>query len=597
MAQPAALSKRAVKQVLRLYVGQYKKYWPTFTLAFSLPALGSVLSFYVPPIFVGQIVDEFVNTGDSLTSSIMTKVFWFGAVWILGEGLWRIGLHHAIRGQAQSMSDLSDYAFKQLMHRDYNFYSNNFVGSLTKKTLALARSFEDFSDTIMFNVVTFLGPLIFTYFVLGRYSLWLPIAITLWVALGVALITPLIRRRAKLVTARHNAQSKASGFLSDSILNVLAIKAFAREKTENKDYLVLVNDFTKKMRKAWDYHNQKIDTLVAPTFVLANVSGLLIILWMASRIALSPGAIVVVFAYFTALSQIFWNLNRIYRNIESALSEAGEFTELMLEDPEIMDAPDAKPLVVKNASIQLENVTFHYDEVESHAEAFMHDLNLTILDGQRLGLVGPSGGGKTTITKLLLRFKDVLSGTISIDGIDIREVTQSSLRDTIAYVPQEPLLFHRSIADNIRYGRPEATDEEVIQAAILANADEFVSQLPEGYETTVGERGIKLSGGQKQRVAIARAMLKDAPIIVLDEATSALDSASEQLIQDALWKLMEGRTAIVIAHRLSTVQKMDRIVVLQDGSVVEDGTHAQLVAKQHGVYAKLWAHQSGGFID
>jgi ATP-binding cassette subfamily B protein len=224
------------------------------------------------------------------------------------------------------------------------------------------------------------------------------------------------------------------------------------------------------------------------------------------------------------------------------------------------------------------------------------DFNLTVRSGEKIGLVGHSGSGKTTFTKLLLRFVDVDSGAVRIDGQDIRTVRQSDLHDHIAYVPQEPLLFHRSLRENIAYGKPNATDEEIHRAARDARAAEFIETLPKGYETTVGERGVKLSGGQRQRIAIARAVLKDAPILILDEATAALDSESELLIQEALWKLMKGRTAIVIAHRLSTIQKMDRIIVMEEGRIVEEGTHKQLLRRK-GTYAKLWAHQSGGFLE
>jgi ATP-binding cassette subfamily B protein len=245
--------------------------------------------------------------------------------------------------------------------------------------------------------------------------------------------------------------------------------------------------------------------------------------------------------------------------------------------------------------IRLVDVNFRYEEGGN--KPLFHALNLVIKPGEQVGLVGHSGGGKSSLVKLLSRFMDIDSGQILIDGQDITQITQRSLRERIAYVPQDPLLFHRSLIENIRYGRPEASDEEVFAVAKLAHADDFINSLPKGYDTLVGERGVKLSGGQRQRVAIARAMLKNAPILVLDEATSALDSESEVLIQDALWKLMEGRTAIVIAHRLSTIQRMDRIIVMEDGAVIEQGSHKDLLRLEGGTYARLWAHQSGGFLE
>jgi ATP-binding cassette subfamily B protein len=283
---------------------------------------------------------------------------------------------------------------------------------------------------------------------------------------------------------------------------------------------------------------------------------------------------------------------RVIRNIERSLADAHEMTEILLTPKFVIDKPNASEFVPDNGAIAFSNVSFSYD---SRANLF-DGLNLTIKPGEKIGLVGPSGGGKTTITKLILRLSDISSGQIIVDTQNIAEVQQDTLREHIAFVPQEPILFHRTLADNIRYGNENATDEELLRAAKLAHADEFISALPLKYETLVGERGVKLSGGQRQRVAIARAMLRKARILVLDEATSALDSESEALIQDALWKLMKGRTAIVIAHRLSTIQKMDRIVVLDKGQIVEQGTHAELV-KYKGMYAKLWAHQSGGFLQ
>jgi ATP-binding cassette subfamily B protein len=268
----------------------------------------------------------------------------------------------------------------------------------------------------------------------------------------------------------------------------------------------------------------------------------------------------------------------------------------MFDDhPKVVDQPNARNLKADKGEIVFDKVSFAYDDAAEGSSLFA-GLNIKIKAGERVGLVGRSGGGKTTITSLLLRFNDVDDGQILIDGQDISKVKQRSLRENIAYVPQEPLLFHRSLFENIGYGKQSASKEQVIEASKLAHAHDFISELPNGYETLVGERGVKLSGGQRQRVAIARAMLKDAPILVLDEATSALDSESEVLIQDALWKLMDKRTSIVIAHRLSTIQKMDRIIVLDSGKVVEEGTHTQLI-KNNGKYAELWNHQSGGFLE
>jgi ATP-binding cassette subfamily B protein len=295
------------------------------------------------------------------------------------------------------------------------------------------------------------------------------------------------------------------------------------------------------------------------------------------------------------VGQLFTFSNNSLRNYNRAIGDASEMVQTLHIVPEVQDPVRPEKVKITKGAITFQNVDFTHPDSGAN-ETLFKNLNIAIKAGEKIGLVGHSGSGKTTLTKLLLRFNDIDAGEILIDGQNIAAITQDNLRRAIAYVPQEPLLFHRTIAENIRYGKPGASIDEIKKAAERAHAEDFIRTLPEGYETFVGERGIKLSGGQRQRIAIARAILKDAPILALDEATSALDSESEQLIQDALWKLMEGRTAIVIAHRLSTIQKMDRIIVLDHGTITESGSHQELLHKK-GTYASLWAHQSGGFIE
>ena len=296
--------------------------------------------------------------------------------------------------------------------------------------------------------------------------------------------------------------------------------------------------------------------------------------------------------YAYTLTNTLAEIGRTLRNLFGALADAKEMVEILEKPIEITDADNAKPLVISEGAIAFKKVSFRYKTQSSGVQ----DLSLAIRGGEKVALVGPSGAGKSTLTKLLFRFYDVTTGSITIDGQDIKQITQQSLRDAISLVPQEPILFHRTIMENIRYGNPSASDEEVIQAAKQARCHEFISRLAKGYETYVGERGIKLSGGERQRVAIARAILKNAPILVLDEATSSLDSESEALIQEALTELMKGKTTIVIAHRLSTVMQMDRILVLDHGKIVDEGTHADLIERD-GLYQSLWNIQAGGFTQ
>ena len=373
------------------------------------------------------------------------------------------------------------------------------------------------------------------------------------------------------------------------------------------NHLILYVIFPTTVQGKWDLPSQQ-QRQSASDWTWAAITGsvrltvLLIlqvffIIFVAGQVKADPaylGIGIYAFTYTLSMVSKLFELGNLLRTGEDALVSASTMTKFLLEDPEIRDAPDAKAIDVNGGAISFHNMAFAY--ADAPTDFIFKDLDLEIPAGQKVGLVGTSGGGKSSLTRLILRFEDILSGELLIDDIDIRSVTQQSLRQVIGYVPQDPLLFHRTIRDNIAYGNPSATDDVIMQAAQKAYADGFINALPAGLDTVVGERGIKLSGGQRQRIAIARAILKDAPILVLDEATSALDSESEIYIQRALATLMKGRTSIVIAHRLSTIAKLDRILVLDKGSIIEDGTHQELIAKK-GTYANLWNHQSGGFIE
>ena len=497
--------------------------------------------------------------------------------------------------EAKGMNNLIRFSFSKLLDKDYSFFANNFVGSLTKKGMYFAKGFEGFTDTITFNILNNIIPIIFGVVILWRYSFWIPAVLLLILTLAVFIAIPIIRKRTVLVSLRHDASSALSGRFSDNITNMIAIKSFAGEEKEYKEFGKYADDFTTKWRKAADFQNLKFDTIMSPIYVATNTFGLVAAIFFTAKLSLPIGSIIVIFSYYSTITRVFWEINRVYRNIESTVTESAEFTQLFLTPPAVLDISNAPVLKISKSEINFNSVSFRYRDDES-GKNFLENFNLEIKPNQKIGLVGSSGGGKTTITKLLLRFLDLESGEIMIDGQDISKITQKSLRENIGYVPQEPLLFHRSLFENISYGKEGATEEDVVKASRLAHAHEFIEKLPNGYQTLVGERGIKLSGGQRQRVAIARAILRDAPILILDEATSSLDSESEKYIQEGLKELMKNKTAIVIAHRLSTIKHLDRIIVLDDGKIIQDGIHDELIKKKTGIYAKLWGHQSGEFL-
>ena len=391
--------------------------------------------------------------------------------------------------------------------------------------------------------------------------------------------------------AKAEADSAVSGRLADVFSNIFALKVFSASSYE-KDSFNEVTDNEKKHRgKAWNFGNIQ-DALQATLMMVVQAVVLYFIVknWIAGT--MTTGTLVLIQTYMIVIFERLWDLGKATTKFMESTADMKEVIDIFEIVPDILDPENPEALKTKEGEIEFKNVSFVYDS----GQKVFTDFSLKIKPGERIGLVGHSGAGKSTITKLLLRFVDVSSGEILIDGQDIRLVLQEDLRQVISYVPQEPVLFHRSVKENISYSRRDASDEMVIESAKKAHAHEFILKLKQGYDTLVGERGVKLSGGERQRVAIARAMLKDSPILILDEATSSLDSISESLIQDAFNELMKGKTTIVIAHRLSTVQKMDRIIVLENGSIKEDGTHKELLEK-NGTYADLWNHQTGGFLD
>lgn len=504
-----------------------------------------------------------------------------------------VGMQRLFLHEERIHTNLVKRAIDSLMSHSDQFFANRKVGTLAGDVNSFGNSFIDFSDTIFLQassiIINFSASLIIIAFM--SPILLIPLSlVTAWVVwrslIGTSRRGP-IRHRRKTLTAQLN------GTVADILGNHQIVRYFAASQRE-------VARVTGDRHQIEMISMQEIDVMQHEAIIrqailfIFQIVTMAVCIWLFSIGSVSIAALVFAVTYLGRLTGSLFDISPLIRSTEQAFLNAANITEILQEEHEVVDVPHAPKLSITGGQVTFNTVSFSYKD--NLQDSVLNDISFTIKAGERVGLAGHSGGGKTTLTKLLLRFADIDGGAITIDGQNIAKVGQDSLRSAIAYVPQEPYLFHRSLRDNIAYGKPSASDDEIMTAVVQASATDFVIKLPDGLDTIVGERGVKLSGGQRQRIAIARALLKDAPILVLDEATSALDSESEKLIQDALTKLMKGRTSIVIAHRLSTIAKLDRIIVLDNGKIAEEGTHTSLLA-QDGIYAKLWAHQSGGFIE
>jgi len=492
--------------------------------------------------------------------------------------------------EANAMAGLREQAFSSMINHSYSFFANNFSGSLTQRINKYARAFEKLTDRMMADglplMVRGIGIVVAFYSLVPKYSYIL--GIFCFVFLITAFIY--IRYKLKYDIIASEADSKTTGALSDSIGNHSSIQLFSGHKYEKEHVGKIFQDQKNKTVFNWYLWEglgsiQTLYTFCAEFIIFWIILGD----WKMGLVTLP--VIVLLQSYFVRLVDNLWSFGAIVRAYYESFADAEEMAVILSTPYEIADK-STQVLDNVKGKVVFDGVTYIY---ENNNSKVLDNFSLTIPVGQKIAIVGSSGAGKTTFVRLLMRLFNLTSGKIMIDEVDIENISQKNLREQIAFVPQDPVLFHRTLMENIRYGRRDATNEEVLIAAHSAHCDEFIDALPKGYETYVGERGVKLSGGERQRVAIARAILKNAPILILDEATSSLDSHSESLIQDALHNLIKGKTTIVIAHRLSTIREMDRIIVLEKGKIVEDGTHEELANKKDGLYKKLWDLQAGGF--
>ena len=593
----APLRKDLVRRTLsRFWWVTKKKPFATFMAVFTSVAYTALLT-YANTWMMGKIVDRVQAepvSADRVFEVFGPYILALLAINAVGQACSKLQDWSVMELELNGNYHLARLCFDTLSNQSMTFHTSRFGGALVSQTSRFMSGYTGLVDVVVYSLIPTIASIFCTIITLA------PVA-PLFVAILFALLTlyvvvayTMYERILPLSAATAAAQNRLSGVLSDAVTNILAVKTYGREDYERGLFDAADKDAMaaeKRSMNAMMARGAMTSTLITIIMLVTSI----FVTGGNAWYGISAGTLVMMFSYTYQLSMRFNYINSMMQRMNRAVGDASEMTRILDEPRLVEDVPGAKPLVVREGAIDFEGLAFRYLDA-AEGDYVFEGLDLHVPAGQRLGLVGRSGSGKTTLTKLLLRLADVQEGHVLVDGQDISQCTQQSLRRQIAYVPQEALLFHRSIRENIAYGRPDATDEEIREAARLANALEFIDRLPNGMDTMVGERGVKLSGGQRQRVAIARAILADCPILVLDEATCALDSESEAAVQGALQNLMAGRTSIVVAHRLSTVASLDRIVVIEDGKIVEDGTHAEL-SQAGGVYETLWDRQTGAFLE
>ena len=559
--------------------------WPAAGCAAAM-VLATVTEVFVP-LFAGRMIDAVGRAdADAAWSAFAAITALGGAMVVLRHlGWWAI-----VPLTLGIMRDVTQEAFARVQQLSTDWHANAFSGSTVRRITRGMWALDTLNDVLLLSLLPSLTVLAGTVVLLAMH--WPVLGLVIgggalaYIALTVGLATRVLAPIARL---SNQWDTRIGGVLADAIGTNAVVKAFGGEAREEERLARTLHKWRRRTRRTWmAFTYAGTGQLSLLWLVRAGVTGAALWLWMRGQA--SAGDMAYVVTSYLVLNGYLRDIGQHIHQLQRSVNEMEELVQLQDEPLGVADRPDARPIRITDGAIRFEGVGFRYPGQD---RPLYEGLDVTIPAGQRVGLVGPSGSGKTSFVKLIQRLHDVDRGRVTIDGQDVGEATQASLRRQVAIVPQEPVLFHRTLAENIGYGRPDATQEEIEAAARLANAHDFVTRLPRGYRTMVGERGVKLSGGERQRVAIARAFLADAPILILDEATSSLDSESEAAIQEAMERLMVGRTAIVIAHRLSTVRALDRILVFADGRIVEDGPHAALLAAPQGRYRRLFERQAG----
>ena len=585
------LNKRpaAIRVVLPFVFRHWLKQ-PALAAATAGGFIGATIADLFMPVFSGRLVDA-MTLGAADPAARHAAVVAFAAIVLLGLAsmiVRMLGFRTIVPFTLRMMSDVAREAFVRVQRFSTDWHGNSFAGSTVRKITRGMWALDLMNDTIFMALLPSLLVLLGSIILLGlRWP-----SLGLVVAVGAAIYLPMIvwfstHYVAPAARISNAWDTKVGGTLADALTCNAVVKSFGAEAREDARLVRVISRWRVRVRRTWlRYNNTALAQLSLLLCLRGAVIGGAVLLWIAGRA--SPGDVTYVLTSYYIIHAYLRDVGMHVNNLQRSVNDMEELVAIHDEAIGIADAADAGPIDIQGGRIVFDDVTFHYG---GHRAPLYDGLSVDIRAGERVGLVGRSGSGKTTFVKLVQRLYDVSGGRILIDGQDIALATQQSLRSQIAIVQQDPILFHRSLAENIAYGRPGASMAAVEQAARLANAHEFILRLPKGYGTLVGERGVKLSGGERQRVALARAFLADAPVLILDEATSSLDSESEALIQQAMERLMKGRTSIVVAHRLSTVRSLDRILVFDRGEIVEQGTHATLANRTGGLYRGLFERQ------
>ncbi len=579
-----------LSSILKYYWRFLKNYKSAQIIVLAGFALGSLMNTVATPLIYKRIIDLVSSQPADVYSQLQMAIIALAGAIIAHNIFFRLADYFLIQSQSKIIKELFDYSLEKLQNHSYAFFSEEFVGGLVAKTRRFVRAFETLHDQFVFQIWMSSIILISSLSILWYQSWILGFSFLIWLLLYALLVRLMVGWQVPKSLANAEADTFSLSRYADIIGNITTIKMFGSEEKELTEFKETTDYHEKKRTAAWMQQSFWNGAIQSATIGIFNIA----IIWISVSLwkngIISAGTIVLVQLYVISSFNVVWSISKNVIRISTALTDANEMVKILEQEPGVKDPDEPEEFLPQKGEIVFDNITFSYG-----SEPIFKDFSLTIKAGEKVALVGHSGTGKSTIVKLLLRFADVEKGSIKIDGQDIRTVSQKELRKKIAYVPQDPSLFHRTLWDNIIYGKTDSSSSEIEKIVQSAQADEFIDRLPEGYETLVGERGVKLSGGERQRVAIARAMLKDSPIIILDEATSSLDSLAEEKIQKALEGLIADKTTIAIAHRLSTIRKMDKIIVIGDGKIVESGTHNGLIRKK-GVYYKLWKSQVGGFI-